>query len=156
MNSAGFKDHLRNRVGFLIKRAQQALRVRMDEVLAENNLTISQYAVLSHLREESSPLSNAELARRSFVTAPTMIRIVQDLEKIRFVERTGSKEHSRVVDVMITHKGEKTLRQCDSVVQSIQEEMLLDLNEADIACFSKCLISCAERLETRGMILPKK
>jgi Transcriptional regulators len=128
----------------------------MDEALAENNLTISQYAVLSHLREESSSLSNAELARRSFVTAPTMLRIVQDLEKLRFIERAGSKVHNRVVDIMITHEGEQILRQCDSVVQSIQEEMLLDLNEADIACFSKFLASCAERLELRGKILLKK
>ena len=37
-------------LGYLIKRVQNAFRLRMDEVLATHELTTSSYAVLTHLQ----------------------------------------------------------------------------------------------------------
>lgn len=148
MKSKGFDGQVQNQIGFLIKRVQQAFRARMDKALSENGLTTSQYAVLTHLREASS-LSNAELARRSFVTAPTMIRIVHDLENLLFVEKAESKTHRKVIDVTLTPKGKKVLKLCESAVQSIQIQMLKGFNESDVARLSKLLISCAENLEKK-------
>lgn len=146
MQKTGFNGPVRDQVGFLIKRVQQALRARMDEALSENGLTTSQYAVLSHLRETPS-LSNAELARRSFVTAPTMIRIVQDLERLGFVKKAESKIHRKVVDVNLTPEGKRVLDLCESVVQAIQQQMLLGLSASEVDQLSKLLVFCAERLE---------
>ena len=148
MKTNRFNGKVQDQVGFLIKRVQQAFRARMDEVLLESGLTTSQYAVLTHLREASS-LSNAELARRSFVTAPTMIRIVHDLEQLQFIEKAESKTHKKIIDVALTPKGKKTLNLCESVVQSIQVQMLSGFNELDVTRLSKLLISCAENLEER-------
>jgi DNA-binding MarR family transcriptional regulator len=49
------------------KRVQAGLRSGMDRALETKGLTTPQYAALSALERESG-LSNAELARRSFVT----------------------------------------------------------------------------------------
>lgn len=142
----GFKGPLQSQIGFLIKRVQQAFRARMDEALSGNGLTTSQYAVLSHLREENS-LSNAELARRSFVTAPTMLRIVRDLEDLGFIGKTDSKAHRKVIDVALTEKGKKVLQVCEMDVQSIQLQMLSSFSKTDVAKLSRLLITCAENLE---------
>jgi DNA-binding MarR family transcriptional regulator len=146
------KKTVRNEVGFLVKRLQQALNSRMNEALAEKGLTISQYAVLAHLREDES-LSNAELARRSFVAAPTMIRIVQDLEKLKFLQRTESPSHKKVVDVTLTQKGKSALRSCDSIVMAIQKQMLAGLSAAEVETFARLLVSCTNALNGSRSIL---
>jgi DNA-binding MarR family transcriptional regulator len=55
------------RVGYELKRAQQAFYVVVDDPLRRVGLTNAQYAVLAMLEDEGA-LSGAELARRLFVT----------------------------------------------------------------------------------------
>lgn len=142
-----FNGDIKEQLGFLIKRVQQAFRAKMEATLAVHDLTTSQYAALVHLRETPN-LSNAELARRSFVTPPTMIRIVQDLEKSGHLSRTDSVEHKRIVNISLTDKGEKILNLCDSKVALIQQQMLSGMSNADIVLFSRFLIHSAEKLES--------
>ncbi|MBF4988153.1 MarR family winged helix-turn-helix transcriptional regulator [Methylophilus sp. 14] len=146
MTIDNFQSDRLNQVGFLIKRVQQAFRAQMDAALATHGLTTSQYAVLAHLRK-SPGLSNAELARRSFVTAPTMIRIVQDLEKLEYIARSKNINHLRVVDMSLTDAGKKVIDLCDSKVNAIQEQMLTGMSEEDVSSFTKLLIQCATQLE---------
>ncbi|QDC44597.1 MarR family winged helix-turn-helix transcriptional regulator [Methylophilus medardicus] len=146
MHNIEFEDSIKSQIGFLIKRVQQGLRGKMDEALSQHGLTTSQYAVLSHLRE-ATYLSNAELARLSFVSAPTMIRIVQELERIGFIDRTENKVHRKAVDITISPEGARVLNQCDSIVQGIQQQMLSGFTKDDITNFAGLLISCAEKLE---------
>lgn len=147
MKKNGFNGKLKDQVGFLLKRVQQAFRAQMDNALSSNGLTSSQYAVLAHLRE-SPELSNAELARRSFVTAPTMIRIVQDLEKLGFIVKSENENHKKVINVALTLKGEKILEACTSKVSAIQKRMIYGMSEFEITQLSSLLLGCAERLES--------
>jgi DNA-binding MarR family transcriptional regulator len=73
-----------NEVGYLIKRVQQALRGVLDSILAGSGLTMAQYAVLYNLAH-SPGASNAELARLSFRTPQTTIRLVRGLERKHFL-----------------------------------------------------------------------
>jgi len=72
--------------GYVLKRTQLALRGAMDGALATLDLTTPQYAALSELAKEQG-LSNAELARRCFVTPQTMHRILGGLERDALVIR---------------------------------------------------------------------
>ncbi|MCB0010217.1 MAG: MarR family transcriptional regulator, partial [Anaerolineales bacterium] len=65
-------------IGYLIKRAQHALRLTIDNALAALGLTLPQYIALVHIQNEAG-ISNAELARRAFVTPQTMHRVVTGL-----------------------------------------------------------------------------
>jgi DNA-binding MarR family transcriptional regulator len=58
----------------------------MAQALDPHGLTVAQYAVLSALAEEPG-LSNADLARRAFVTPQSMNKFLHDLEKQQFVVR---------------------------------------------------------------------
>src|SRR3984957_5225726 len=82
-------------IGFALKQAQQALRIRLDSELREIGLTTPQYAVLAFLDVEPGA-SNAALARRAFVTPQTMQAIVVALERGGFIARTPHSEHGRI------------------------------------------------------------
>ena len=74
------------RVGYLIKRAQTVLHDAMVDALGPYGLTVTQFAVLTALEEEPG-LSNADLARRAFVTPQSMHAVLQELESRQLLVR---------------------------------------------------------------------
>jgi len=102
-------------IGFALKRAQQALRTRLDTGLREIGLTTPQYAVLAFLEVEPGA-SNAALARRAFVTPQTMQAILVALERSGFIARTPHPEHGRVQMTELTALGRDALEAASGIV----------------------------------------
>jgi DNA-binding MarR family transcriptional regulator len=128
-----------DRVGYLLKRAQQALRSRMDRVLERKGLTTPQYSVLSWL-ERQPGISSAELSRRSFVTPQTMIRIVENLETLGLIRREPHPTHGRILIASLTRKGETVVAACHAEVNAVENQMLHGLTKR-------------EQVELRGLLL---
>src|SRR5580658_7667294 len=80
------------RVGYLIKRAQTVLHDAMADALGSHDLTVTQFAVLTGLDEEPG-LSNADLARRAFVTPQSMHAVLQELERLQLGVRRPHPRH---------------------------------------------------------------
>src|SRR5258708_33519449 len=116
-------DRVLDLVGYHLKRAQQALRMAMDEGLRAQELTTPQYAALTHL-EADEPLSGAELARRCFVTAQTMNAILVGLERARLVERVPHTNHGRVIEARRTKRGRAQVQRAHATAYWIGERML--------------------------------
>lgn len=82
-------------LGLAIKRAQHVLRTRMDREMRPLGLTALQYAVLASLEAEPGA-SNAELARRAFVTPQTMQTMLAALERAGLVARSPDQTRGRI------------------------------------------------------------
>ncbi|MTI87618.1 MAG: MarR family transcriptional regulator [Balneolaceae bacterium] len=134
------------RLGYVIKRLQQLLRSRMDEKLAAVGVTTPQYATLSIL-EEDQGLSNAELARRCFLTPQTMHKIVAGLEAKELIERKSDPSHGRKINTLLTSEGKKLVEKAHEIVQNIEGEMTGDLTQEDIEQTRKNLVRCIKPLE---------
>jgi hypothetical protein len=105
-------------IGYSLKRLQQAVRTHMDAGLARHGLTAPRYAVLALLAAEPG-MSNAELARRSFVTAPTMIRIMTSWRtKGSSRALVGARAHRRTRP---DREGHGCLREAETVVEQIEQ-----------------------------------
>lgn len=137
---------MENRVGYVLKRVQQALRAQMDEALAGVGLTLPQYAALSALEAESG-LSNSELARRGFVTAQTMNDIVANLEKAGLVARRAHPTHGRVQQLSLTAAGREAVGRAHPAVATVERRMLAHLAEEERASLLRALQACARALE---------
>lgn len=148
MSEAGVGDlgSLAGEVGYELKRAQHALRLRMDEELRELDLTPPQYAAMRALSEEPG-LSNAQLARRSFVTPQTMNRILARLMAGGLVERRAHAEHGRVLQSYLTGEGERLLRLCHWRVSKVEERMVAGVSERERQRLLEALRACVEALK---------
>src|ERR1700735_133715 len=104
-----------SRVGYLIKRAQMVLHDAMAGALAAHNLTVTQFAVLTALEEEPG-LSNADLARRAFVTPQSMHAVLQELESRQLLVRRTHPQHRRVLRAELTAGGSGTLQEAAGAV----------------------------------------
>ncbi|HTS32394.1 MAG TPA: MarR family transcriptional regulator [Thermoplasmata archaeon] len=135
-------------VGYLLKRAQHALRTEMDRSLNFHGLTTPQYVVLAAL--ESYPgISSAELARRSFVTPQTMFRIVAGLTKRGLVRRKELPRHGRELPADLTPEGLSKVRACHRRATKVERRMLAPLSRVQRRTFARLLQDCAEALSER-------
>jgi DNA-binding MarR family transcriptional regulator len=132
-------------VGYRLKRAQHALRAEMDRTLQPYGLTTPQYVVLAAL--ESYPgMSNAQLARRSFVTPQTMVRIVAGLTKRGLVARKAYPTHGRVLPADLTAQGLRKVRACHTKVTEVEYRLLAPFSQEERRTLARLLQECAEAL----------
>ncbi|MFF5672041.1 MarR family winged helix-turn-helix transcriptional regulator [Streptomyces hygroscopicus] len=127
-------------LGFALKTLQQTLRSRMDAALAQAGLTTPQYLVLA-LLEDHPGISNSELARRSAVAAPTMLKILDALARAGYVERADRTPQLRTRGTTLTDSGRNRLAQASATVEEF-ENLLRDAAGADAPVISAWLRTC--------------
>jgi DNA-binding MarR family transcriptional regulator len=145
MSSADFPAALARRFGYALKRAQHALRLRMDEALRALSLTTPQYAVLSAIEAEAG-ISSAQLARAAFVTPQTMQGILANLERDGIIARQPDPLHGRILRSELTPLGRDTLLRAHAAVGQVEELMILSLGADTVSSLGQALTKCADDL----------
>jgi len=138
--------YLAARPGYLLKVVERLQRRAMDLALGRIELTTPQYAALSVLADHPG-ISNAELARRSFVTAQTMTDILRALHRGDLVIRAPHPEHGRIIQYQLTVEGARLRALGDIEVMGIERRMLSRLSESDRVALLGMLKRCADSLE---------
>ena len=133
---------MEGRIGYELKRAQQAFCVAVDDALRRVGLSNAQYAVLSML-EEAGALSGAELARRLFVTPQTMNQLVASLETRALVGRAAHPFHGRILQTSLTERGRSLLAAAHERVRAIEARMVAELSEQEQHELVRLLGACA-------------
>jgi DNA-binding MarR family transcriptional regulator len=115
-------------VGYLMKRAVGSIVAQADRRLEAHGLTNAQWGPLL-LLQKCGPLPVAELARRLFIDAGAMTRMLDRLEKKQLCKRVRSTGDRRVVQVELTPEGAAAITEVPAVLAAV-------LN-AHLAGFSK-------------------
>ncbi|MFH8348948.1 MarR family winged helix-turn-helix transcriptional regulator [Streptomyces sp. NPDC018045] len=110
-------------VGYLLKRAQAALRGAMDKVLREHGLTVPQYATLELLALHPG-MSNADLARATFVTRQSGNVVLRGLQEAGLITRPATAEHGRARPARLTDAGHARLTAVQAAVYAVEQRMV--------------------------------
>jgi DNA-binding MarR family transcriptional regulator len=111
-----------------VRKANLVIRKKLDAGLRELGITTPQYALLNEL-DFSPGLSNAELARKCFVTAQTMNVILVDLEKKELVLREAHPTNRKVRTTSLTPKGTRLILRARSRVEEAEIRLYRHLSE---------------------------
>ena len=133
------------RVSYVIGRLDRALRREIGALVAPHGLTVPQYTALSVLRDRAG-LSNAQLARRSYVTPQSMNEVIAALERDGLVARSPAANHGRVLETVVTAAGLEVLAHCDEAVNEMEARMLADLDGEAREQLLNALTDCVHRL----------
>jgi DNA-binding MarR family transcriptional regulator len=136
----------RPRVTYLVGRLNRVLRRRLGEALVPFKLSVPQYTTLSVLHVRAN-LSNAQLAKRAFISPQAMNEVIQGLEARRLVTRRPSSDHGRIVQLLLTQRGLDVMRECDAAVQRLEQSMLEGLTVLERRMLGSALANCAHALE---------
>lgn len=134
----GEEGHL----GYLLRQAGVAFRVRMDRALADLDVTPPQFAVLTMLAAYPG-LSNADLARLSLLTPQTVSVIVNNLKRAGTVASHPHAVHGRIQQLDLTESGQNTLARCKQRVQAIETQMSADLSRDEAQIVRRWLVQVA-------------
>lgn len=130
---------------YLLKSAQAALHAALTPALRDHGATIAQYAVLTFLDEQPG-LSNADLARRAFLTPQTMNQTLRALEDKGWVTRRPHPGHGRIRPADLTPDGRAVLQACHEAAGVIEEQMLSGLSPQGRQQLETALRACIAAL----------
>lgn len=117
----------------------------MDEALRFLDLTTPQYSVLAQL-ELKPGVSNAALARASFITAQTMHGIISNLEKRGLLERKNDVSHGRILCTQLTEVGAQLVQRAHKIIQKVEAKMTSTFSDEKKQLLEKLLLECFNNL----------
>ena len=133
------------RISYMLGRLQLALRRSLAEGLTSVGVTLPQYTALSVLRQRGS-LSNAQLARRIFITPQSTIKVIVALEQKGLMTRVPDPDHGRIRRAVLTPCGHEALDACDRVAEQVEARMLEELSATEREHLLADLKSCVRML----------
>jgi DNA-binding MarR family transcriptional regulator len=118
------------RISYVVARLERAVRRSINDRVSVYGLTVLQYTTLSVLGRRGE-LSNAQLARRAYMSPQAMSEVIEALESKGLIKRSQHPSHRRVYPATLTAKGRKVLAACEQLVDEMEAEMLHGLNAAE-------------------------
>ena len=122
------------RISYVVARLERAIRQAINDRVKEYGLTTLQYTTLSVLGRRGE-LSNAQLARRAFMTPQSMSEVIHALEGKGLIKRSPHPNHRKTLPARVTAKGRRVLAVCDEAVSDFEDSMLEGFSEKDRAAF---------------------
>jgi DNA-binding MarR family transcriptional regulator len=129
------------RLTYLVKQFQEALRIRLDAITQQFDLTPKQYTALSVLATNPG-MSAAALARITFVTPQAANEMVAALERKGFLLRSVDERNRRCLEVRLSRKGHRALARCNELVDELEAEVFRGVDAAERARFRRMLNRC--------------
>lgn len=130
---------------YLIRRLDLEVRLRLEEVLREFELSPSLYLLLGVVARRPGQ-SAADLARRLLMTPQSMKELVELLERRALILREPDPLNRRILRITATSTGAALLARCDRAVDGVEAEAFAPLNPRDQQAFRLMLNLVIERL----------
>jgi DNA-binding MarR family transcriptional regulator len=125
---------------FITGKASIAIARRLQKKFnqAELNLTIEQWSVLYHLWKEDG-ISQQELCRSTFRDKPSITRLLDNLEKLKLVKRSPSRNDRRMNMILLTDEAKKLQEQTMELANETLNEALEGVPEDRIGICKEVL-----------------
>ena len=115
-----------------VLRTNDQFHIQFERLFCQYGLTPSQYNILRILRGEGQPLPSLEIAARTITVVPGITGLIDRLEKSGFVVRERCEKDRRVIYVVLTEKGQKTLAELDGPLQELHQKLIGHLSKAEL------------------------
>jgi DNA-binding MarR family transcriptional regulator len=130
---------------YIVGRLEKVIRTEIDRRLRPLGISRAQYTALSILSRRPG-LSNAQLARRTYLTPQAMLEVTTTLERAGFIERSLVDGNRKVLANRLTPSGAEILTMCDEVADTLESEMLARLPASRRNALRTGLLECVRAL----------
>jgi len=127
-------------------RTADLLSRRADQLLKNEDLSMTQYNVLRILRGSPEGLSCGDISSRMITRDPDITRLLDRMEKRGLISRSRETIDRRMVIAKITSTGLELLTRLDKPVQDTHRAQFGHLGEKRLKELSELLAACRERL----------
>jgi len=130
------KDYSLNlRLARLVYLTYARLKNGLDEVLRGQGLTTEQYTVLVTVKYRDVPVRITDIARWTERSTNSVSMIVDRMVKAGLLKRVRDRSDRRIVNVVITSKGEDALKPANIVTLEFFRQVMSPLSHEDAHTF---------------------
>lgn len=155
------KDDLKmdTSIGLFVKLAEKSLERAIDYELKQKfGLTGGQWKAIMVLAI-SDGLNQKELAELTFVEAPTIVPILDKLEKDGFIQRKSDPDDRRTNRVYLTTKSKKLVSSIAESILEFRESITKNISEKDLSIARTVLKQLSQNadkmMEKKGIKIPQ-
>lgn len=132
-----------------LRRAYMALHRSTNASLADCGVTADQFVLLTSLAEHG-PMTQTQIAARTFSDSNTISAMLSRLEELGCVRRKRHKTDGRIRVVSLTKRGRTMSTKCSKATDAIRQRLTEQLQSGSLYEFIIGLNEVAERLEYRN------
>jgi DNA-binding MarR family transcriptional regulator len=126
-STLSLSEKLLGRSGFLLAKAAQRVRDAYDSSLAETGMNARHAGVMAILGEKGT-ISQSEIGSCTYIDRTTVVAVIDDLEKLGYVERKEHPTDRRSHAIYLTEKGKEYLPKIDKQAMETEGKFLECLN----------------------------
>jgi DNA-binding MarR family transcriptional regulator len=136
------------RLGMLVKRAEQAMVRTKGAALKSVGLSPSQFVALFELDQQPG-ITAATLARACLVTPQAMMILLKTMEQQGLITRSSHPRHPNVLELHMTEVGREALHAARERVDPIEQRVFGAFSAKETAAFRGLLSRFIEAFEGR-------
>lgn len=119
----------------LMRDLNRMMRAAVDRRLEPLGLSQAQWRPLLVLHRAGQPLTQIELARQLDIEAPSLVRLLDRLERKQWIERRPIVGDRRIRHIVLTASACELIRTILPLVRSVRDEAFADLDaDQRLAC----------------------
>ena len=130
---------IREHVGITISRTARTWRTKLDERLSPLGLTQARWLVLMHLSRMDGEALQKELACIVGVEGPTLVRVLDGLERMGLVQRLGVEGDKRARLIRLTPKADGVISDIMRIGVKLRGEALAGVSDEELENFFRVL-----------------
>lgn len=141
------EDHFDKRIGFILERTTRITKLSFTKAFKKMNVDITpeQWVVIDAL-DKKGAMHQKDIGVQSFKNAPTISRIIDNLVKKGFVERSTQNDDRRKTLIVLTEEGKNVVEKCTGEVAHIRELSWDGLSHEDYKQFKNTIDSIFKNL----------
>ncbi|WP_245295286.1 MarR family winged helix-turn-helix transcriptional regulator [Manganibacter manganicus] len=128
------------------------MRTLFNARVLEHGLTLARARTLLRIAQGGAA-NQKELAEELEIETATLVRLIDGLEAQGLIERCKVEGDRRAKQAVLTREGVAKANIVDGMVQQIRQEVLSDIEDADLKVFHGVLKHMAGNLEAAALVL---
>ncbi len=134
------KLFLEDCIAFMACRDAKRISDSVDRKLVPHNITRVQWNALYYIDlKKDETITQRELADLMGLREPTMVRLIDRMEKNGLLKREQSKRDRRRNNLVLTKKGNEINEKICVIVEQFKDECVKDIPESDLLTFQRVL-----------------
>ncbi len=120
------------RFGFKLTHLSRHWRARLDHQLRSTGLTQAKWSTLVYLARGGDGMLQKDLARFIGIEGPTLVRLLDSLQALGWIERRPSPQDRRGKRVHLTAAARPTLERFDHEAAAVRADLLAGVSEEEL------------------------
>lgn len=118
---------------FSVARIARRWRKLLDERLKDLGVTQARWSTMVALHRGGEGVTQRELAELMSIENPTLVRLLDNLESQKLIERRPCEQDRRARRLHLTDRGESFIKKLDERAEGLREQLLSGISDDELA-----------------------